>query len=202
MVAISPPMAYICGNQYFKTMKTKHLLLALLACCAFVGCEEDNPKLRDDYKIYINGVDRVEGNKSANQERLTAHEVCLVDTVAMMLTAEGGGATLINFSLAIGNLDTINNRLIMTAGNISGVEDNSFFKENRKCFLQKNNEYSDTIAYIPTSQRLAIVDTLTTLFADGREKNIDKILEIFQTAFIFYPCTGEEYKELVAQGLD
>ena len=178
------------------------LLLGLAACGVFAACEEDNPKLSNDYKIYINGVDRPDGNKAVNQERLTAHEICKLDTVAMMQSLKGGGGTLFYFSLALGNLDTINDRLIMKAENINGIEDHPLFEEDRKIFLQKNNIYSDTVGYIPTTQRLAIVDTLTTLFADGREKNIDKILEIFQSVFVFYPCTGEEYKELEKQGLN
>ncbi|MGN1097907.1 MAG: hypothetical protein ACI4SS_03305, partial [Clostridia bacterium] len=60
----------------------------------------------------------------------------------------------------------------------------------------------DTIGYVPTAQRAAVIDTITTLFADGREKNIDAILDIFQSAFVFYPCTAEEYKELAAKGMN
>lgn len=177
--------------------------LGLSALFALDACEEDNPKLRDDYKIYINGLDRVEGNKAVNQERMTAHEVCLIDTVVLRrwkIDYDGlllGGADI--FSLDKGNLDTVNNRLVMVAGNIDVIEGNVWLDGDFTYYIQ-NGLYGDTVAYVPTAQRTGVVDELTTLFADGREKNIDKILEIFQTAFVFYPCTGAEFKELEAKG--
>ena len=183
-------------------MKTHTLLLlGLAACGVFAACEEEeNPKLNGDYKIYINGVDRTDGNKAVNQKRMTAHEVCRLDTVVMMIrNVEGGGTSETDFSLALGNLDTVNNRLIMEAGNINGIENNILLEEGWCCYLQKNNLYSDTVGYIPQAQRSAIIDTLEVLFADGREKNIDKILDIFQSAFVFYPCTGAEFKEIEAE---
>ena len=177
------------------------LLLGLAACGVFAACEEDNPKLSNDYKIYINGVDRPDGNKAVNQERLTAHEVCLIDTVMLVSWKERNALSIDFFSLEKGNLDTVNDRLVMIAGMIDTIEDNPWLTSDWTYYIQ-NGYYGDTVAYIPTAQRSSVIDTLTTLFADGREKNIDKILEIFQTAFVFYPCTGKEFKELEAQGLN
>lgn len=59
----------------------------------------------------------------------------------------------------------------------------------------------DTVAYIPTAQRMAVVDELLVLFND-KEENWDRICELFNEAFVFIPCTGEEYRALAAAGLN
>lgn len=59
----------------------------------------------------------------------------------------------------------------------------------------------DTVAYIPTAQRMAVVDELLVLF-DDKEKNWDRICELFNDAFVFIPCTGKEFKELEEAGLN
>lgn len=59
----------------------------------------------------------------------------------------------------------------------------------------------DTVAYIPTAQRMAVVDELLVLF-DDKEKNWDRICELFNDAFVFIPCTGKEFRELEEAGLN
>ena len=71
-------------------------------------------------------------------------------------------------------------------------------------FLQKfeaNYTYGDTIAYMPSENRLAAYDKLIKLFSED-ELNWTEIYRVFNEGFIFVPCTGEEFKELVEKGLD
>lgn len=187
--------------------------LGLAALFVFDACEEEeNSKLSKDYKLYATCVDRAGGNKAINQKQLTAHEICAMDSLILVgedpLMVLGSNFGL--FSIDNGHIDTVNNRIVVTSGNISTIEDHAFLgtwegSERLKWFVAKYHEsdmgfWTDTLAYF-TKQRFEIVDTLKTLFDEGREKNIDKILEIFQSAFEFYPCTGSEFKELVEQGV-
>lgn len=186
-------------------------LLAVSAFAFFTACDDEgeNEKLNPDYRIYISGRDDA-GNKAATLGKMTAHEICVLDSICLISQQR----SLFKFSYTAGcngdgyfPLDTVNDRLVLQAGNINGLEDNPFLSPAQNWVVGTlreldRAEIGDTIGYVPTAQRLAVVDTLTTLFADGREKNIDAILEIFQSAFVFYPCTAEEYKELAAKGLN
>lgn len=193
-------------------MRTRTLftaaLLAVSASAFFTACDDEgeNEKLNPDYKIYISGRDNA-GNKAATLGKMTAHEICVLDSICLISQQR----SLFKFSYTADYgyfpLDTVNDRLVLQAGNINGLEGNPFLSPEQKWVVGTlreldRAEIGDTIGYVPTAQRLAVVDTLTTLFADGREKNIDAILEIFQSAFVFYPCTAEEYKELAAKGLN
>lgn len=193
-------------------MRTRTLftaaLLAVSASAFFTACDDEgeNEKLNPDYKIYISGRDNA-GNKAATLGKMTAHEICVLDSICLISQQR----SLFKFSYTADYgyfpLDTVNDRLVLQAGNINGLEGNPFLSPEQKWVVGTlreldRAEIGDTIGYVPTAQRLAVVDTLTTLFADGREKNIDAILEIFQSAFVFYPCTAEEYKELAKKGLN
>ncbi len=46
-----------------------------------------------------------------------------------------------------------------------------------------------------------IVDQLEELFKD-KEANFTEIYKLFSDAFVFIPCTAEEYRELEAAGLN
>ena len=67
--------------------------------------------------------------------------------------------------------------------------------------MGKAHFLGDTLAYIPTVQHHAIVDQLEELFKDN-EANITEIYKLFSDAFVFIPCTEEEYRELEAAGLN
>lgn len=205
--------------------------LAIASAFLVFSCDDEQTggKLDQDAYIYINGRNSV--NKSGTltastdkQKRLTVEEICKGDSLCLMAYKEGihnlGEICEVKF-IYDGSIDTINNRIALRAGNINGLEKNEFLMEEWKWYIRKLNwiyngvdengdtvyvgaldiNAHDTIAYIPTEQRLAVVDTLTTLFED-KEGNWDKIYKIFNDAFIFYPCTGEEYKELKEAGLN
>ena len=58
-------------------------------------------------------------------------------------------------------------------------------------------DYGDTVAYIPNAQLDSAEDTINKLFAKG---DFDQIYKMFETAFQFIPCTGDDFKEMKANG--
>ena len=207
------------------------MAFAIVSAFLVFSCDDEQTggKLDQDANIYINGRNSVNKsvsttNTDGTQKRLTVEEICKGDSIVLCAYSYKRDSTEIICEekfIYNGSIDTIKNRIALRAGNINGLEKNEFLMEEWKWYIRKLNwiyngedengdtvyvgsldiNAHDTIAYIPTEQRLAVVDTLTTLFED-KEGNWDKIYKIFNDAFIFYPCTGEEYKELKAAGLN
>lgn len=62
-----------------------------------------------------------------------------------------------------------------------------------------NVALSDTIGYIPNSIIKNIHKRIKTAFITG---DYDTCYEIFDHEYIAYPCTGEQYRKLVADGIE
>lgn len=62
-----------------------------------------------------------------------------------------------------------------------------------------NNVVWDTLGYIPSSLMRENREIVKKMLAEQRYQDV---LEFFKTAFHIYACTGEEYRELVRQGLN
>ena len=191
-------------------------LLAAAFCAALVlTCCEDNDKLPDDAKIYINGQDKT--NKAASTTAKTVRELCLGDSLMLINeneVHEGWGASIctivVNPNDESNNaIDTVNCRISVPARDINNFDlsEISLLDKNCHYFIVdghsdgKGAYLGDTLAYIPTAQHHAIVDQLEELFKD-KEANITEIYQLFSDAFVFIPCTAEEYKELEAAGLN
>lgn len=191
----------------------------LASLFALGGCSDDNEGSASKYTpVYINGRDAL--NKSLNQQRLSVEQICKGDSIGLVYNQ---GSVLfcqiVTTEPAYLPIDTINMRISLLNENIAELNDpygNPFFEEQYHWYIQKINswadyddrgilikgwELGDTIAYVPTAQRMAAVDTLNILFKD-KAANWDKICEIYTDAFFFVPCTGLEYKELQAAGLE
>lgn len=210
-------------------MKRLFLLIAAISCGVFatVGCDDDdnNGKLDKEAKIWINGVNTtnkyLQENPDGSQRRLTVEEICKGDSVTIAVRSYEGAVTgmacvinPIEDKPAWGGIDTIQMRLSLQAGNIQVLEDNAFLSPDWYVYIQKMERYTeivdngklyvgwvytDTIAYVPRAQRLEAYEKLVPLFED-KDANWSEIYRIFNEAYIFVPCTGEEYKKLRESG--
>ena len=191
----------------------KNLLLitaaAIMSATFLFSCkDDDNGKLPDNVKIYINGQDRT--NKSATiTEAMSVAEVCRFDSLLMLEQFADGSCSAASFTIAgLGNcaIDTINNRLSIAANQVD-VENNTWLMKDSHFIIIDGHDngggagIGDTLGYVPRAQHNAAVDQLTELFKD-KENNWSEIYRIFTDAFIFVPCTAEEYRALEAAGMN
>ena len=187
-----------------------------LVAMAFVACDKGDDKgfeFNPNAKVYIRGYQEtpkeltsLRGTKlfANNQKRLTAHEI-VVKAFDMGVAMQGirysdgkdwGGSAFDN-----SQLDTVNNMFIKWASDIITYENkigyDGFIGSHDMLFY--DTKTNDTLAYIPNSAVENALPIIEELFERGE---YDELYQVFQTAFTFYPCTGEEYKELKAQGLN
>lgn len=201
----------------------KKLFMALVFTTCLVGCKEDENKVGNYSPIYINGVDA--GNKSIQQRR-SVHEILtrgtfyLKDTelfesfdgeISVMTTGK-------QFLPWDNNIDTINDRLIMDAGNVLFDGQLNWlggsFLRGRNYYIQYVNlhtdedgnyngngvkEWLDTVGYIPNH---VIEEAQVKILDLWKEGDIDAIYKTFQDAFYFIPCTGEEFKSIKDTTID
>lgn len=201
----------------------KKLFMALVFTTCLVGCKEDENKVGNYSPIYINGVDA--GNKSIQQRR-SVHEILtrgtfyLKDTelfesfdgeISVMTTGK-------QFLPWDNNIDTINDRLIMDAGNVLFDGQLNWlggsFLRGRNYYIQYVNlhtdedgnyngngvkEWLDTVGYIPNH---VIEEAQIKILDLWKEGKVDEIYKTFQDAFYFIPCTGEEFKSIKDTTID
>lgn len=204
--------------------------LLFIICIALIGgifasCDknDDNGKFDPNAKIYINGADKLLKNTRYGVDApLTAAQICRLDSLILVGTKIEDDGTVTNtcltFSYSDGfgcyPIDTINNRLVFEAANITAIDGNGFLDPNTgfgNYIIYRDvweaNELGelviardmDTLAYIPNAQRWEAYDKIKALW---ETENWDAIYEIFQNAFTFIPCTGEEYRALVEAGIE
>ena len=186
----------------------KNLIFAIIGIVALLltACKDEEKKFNPDAPIYIRGVDALNKNvKYGVDERLTAHKICTLDSISLV-SDDGVNGVMPLYCLAYGNLDTINDRIVMTAGNIDVLEDNVFINNPvfSDFFIAKSVHTDhgyvwDTLGYVPNYQREAARAKIAELW---EKEDWDAIYEVFQNAFTFIPCTGKEFRELKEQGLN
>ena len=200
----------------------KNLLLltaaALASTLLLFSCKDDNGKLPDHAYIYINGQDKT--NKTASSsEAMTVAEICRYDSIDLVkyhyfegqICGGFGKCTIVTNPDNEGNfgIDTVNNRISILAREVSlgleyitgGLLDTCA----RYVIIDGHNNgggasIGDTLAYIPKAQHRAAVEKLEELYKD-KESNWSEIYRIFNEAFIFVPCTGDEYKAMPEEAL-
>ncbi len=193
------------------------LFLFAAALCAvnFTSCDDDNGKLADGTCIFINGKDKT--NKAASTSAKSVKEICLGDSLVLLMEDEVAQGWANSICTIVVNpndesnfaIDTVNYRISVPARDINNFDFNDIqlLGKNRHFLILDghSNGYGgfigDTLAYIPTAQHHAIVDQLEELFKD-KEANFTEIYKLFSDAFVFIPCTAEEYRELEAAGLN
>ena len=180
----------------------KTILMLVLVGVALTACEKKNEpyQFKGTEQIYLNGVDQPKLKSTTKQ--YTVAEIVRNEYVQLVNSMQTRG-------FAEGQRDTINNRLMMWADDILTVNGEilyEFIGQTNTHLIIPNGELDpsgllgfkwDTVGYIPQS----VIDNarvqIETLYEQER---YDEIYELFHTAFVFYPCTGEEYKQIVANG--
>lgn len=189
----------------------KVLLMFLGAFLTLTACEKesDNGKFNYEHPIYINGVDKANKNV-VYTEKLSAGEVLRLDSIWLMSHNMMSSLSILfaidekNMSVSNGRIDTLSNRLEIRANYINnGVLSNPLFDSDnfyliRDVYDSENNYLGyDTLAYIPNAQRQKAKEMIDSLYAS---EQWEKIYDIFDNAFTFIPCTGEELFELERSG--
>lgn len=192
----------------------RKLFMILIFTACLVGCKEDENKIDNFSPIYIKGVDA--GNKSVQQRR-SVHEILTRGNLWLMsrgmfdnFMGERGpidwGKQFLPWD---NNIDTINDRLIMDAGNVlyDGQLNwlGGMFLRGRNYYIQfveYDGEHRidlDTVGYIPNH---VIEEAQIKILDLWKEGKVDEIYKTFQDAFYFIPCTGEEFKSIKDTTID
>lgn len=192
----------------------RKLFMILIFTACLVGCKEDENKIDNFSPIYIKGVDA--GNKSVQQRR-SVHEILTRGNLWLMsrgmfdnFMGERGpidwGKQFLPWD---NNIDTINDRLIMDAGNVlyDGQLNwlGGMFLRGRNYYIQfveydgDNRIDLDTVGYIPNQ---VIEEAQVKILELWKAGDIDAIYKTFQDAFYFIPCTGEEFKSIKDTTID
>lgn len=201
----------------------KKLFMALVFTTCLVGCKQDENKVGNYSPIYINGVDA--GNKSIQQRR-SVHEILTRGTFYLndteLFESFDGEISVMTTGKQFlpwdNNIDTINDRLIMDAGNVLFDGQLNWlggsFLRGRNYYIQYVNlhtdedgnyngngvkEWLDTVGYIPNH---VIEEAQVKILDLWKEGKVDEIYKTFQDAFYFIPCTGEEFKSIKDTTID
>lgn len=188
-------------------MKKTFLLLVLVGI-VLTACEKKNEPYQfkgTSEFVYLNGVERPKFKSTTTQYSIA--EIVRHSNVALIFRykPEGSDENIWCSHFADEFRDTINNRLLMQSSDIL-TEDGRLVKtflEAHDVYFQfvgrevGANQYGDTCGYIPQSVIDNAREQIEALYDDER---YDEIYELFHSAFTFYPCTGEEYKQIVANG--
>lgn len=180
-------------------MKKTILLLALVGV-ALAACEKkDEPYQFKTGEVYLNGVEQPKFKSTTTQHSLyeIVREPDILIEWQFDMWNSGNYDTFIRGFDMWRCRDTINNRLLMSSNDILTAEGELIpdFIYGKDVHLRIMN--GDTVGYIPQS----VIDNarvqIETLYEQER---YDEIYELFHTAFTFFTCTGQEYKDIMARG--
>ena len=186
-------------------MKKTILMLAVLMG-VLAGCKKDKDyEFKSGEFVYLNGVEQPKFKSTTTQYSLSD----IVNDADIQMWYTWNGDSFGDGSFDYGDKDwnrgfgeemrdRENNRLLMRAEDVLTVPDGRLlydFIGGKNFHLVMSN--GDTCGYIPNSVIASARAQIEALYAQER---YDEIYELFHTAFTFYTCTGEEYKQIVANG--
>lgn len=175
-------------------MKKTILLMALVGI-VLTACEKKNDgfTFRED-TIWLNGVEQPKFKSTGKQYSVA--EIVRLPEVLLVCSSQTRG-----FSEP--QRDTINNRLMMWSTDVLREDEGEIFityefiGSTDVHLISDATQTPDTVGYIPQSVIDNAREQIEALYAQER---FDEIYELFHTAFVFYPCTGQEYKDIMASG--
>lgn len=176
----------------------KTILFMALAGIVFAACKKDKDyEFKSGEFVYLNGIEQPKFKSTTTQYSL---DDILADMGMEMwyFWDNPDNPRYWDRGFSEEMRDTENKRLLMRAEDILTVPDGFLvreFIESKNIYLKMSN--GDTCGYIPNSVIATAREQIEALYAQER---YDEIYELFHTAFVFYPCTGEEYKQIVKNG--
>lgn len=181
----------------------KTLLLIATVATVFAACKDKEYNFRQD-TIYLNGVEQPKFKSTQKQRSL--RDIVTDPSVELWFFDKDGR----DWSRGFHELqrDTVNMRLMMWSTDILDIDGNldHMFLEGLDMHLRVANYadearqqflYYDTVGYIPHAVLVEATRKIDSLY---EIEQYDEIYELFHSAFTFYTCTGEEYKQIVANG--
>ena len=178
-------------------MKKTILLLAMVGV-ALAACEKKNEpyEFKGGEYIYLNGVEQPKFKSTTTQYSL--NEIVRTPTVCMQYTLEGDNGGRFTRGFWDELRDTVNNRLLMMSDDVITTDGTLLYSFiGAVDIVLRISEEGDTCGYIPQS---VIDNARVQIEALYEQERYDEIYELFHTAFTFYTCTGQEYKDIVANG--
>ena len=178
-------------------MKRTILMLAMVGV-ALAACEKkDEPyQFKTGEYVYLNGVDQPKFKSTFTQ--YSVYEIVRTPTVCMQYTNEGDNGGRFTRGFWDELRDTANNRLLMMSDDVITSDGRLLYEFiGAVDIVLRISEEGDTCGYIPQSVIDNAREQIESLYAQER---YDEIYELFHTAFTFYTCTGQEYKDIVANG--
>lgn len=173
----------------------KWFLMAVVGI-VFAACEKKNEpyEFKTDEMVYLNGVEQPKFKSTDTQHSL--YDILREPRLFMNVRLEGHQVNGYRF-FDTPQRDTINNRLLMYATDIINERGELIYD-----FITATNvfiyiENGDTVGYVPQSVIDSARVQIEALYAQER---YDEIYELFHTAFSFFTCTGQEYKDIMAGG--
>jgi len=191
---------FYCYTKKLRAMKTIKIMLVTLLAIGLFSCEKETEfRLDPSAPVYLNGREAVSAAKG--QELLSIKEVIKRASDFVFLNSLN--------DLAYGSIDgicerdTVNNRIVGYSGWVITADGDlqTEFIESRN-FLLINYDWKtvrDTLGYIPNSVMEAAE---TAIRAAYEAEDYKECYRLFKEAFIFYPITGEGYRQLVEQGIN
>ena len=174
----------------------KTILLLVLVGVALAACKKDNDEpyqFKSTEMVYLNGIEQPKFKSTATQHSL--YEIVRNETVVLKYAKGSDDGWTRFFTTEM--RDTINNRFMFASTDILTDDGRLLYDFIGSCNFHLMFEHGDTCGYIPQS---VIDNARVQIESLYEQEKYDEIYELFHTAFVFYPCTGEEYKQIVANG--
>lgn len=176
----------------------KKLFFIALAGLMFFACEKKSEPygFKSDGYIYLNGVEHPKFKSTDTQYSID--DILHGEHLYLCMLMDWNCTIHATRGFAPEQRDTANKRLLMYCTDILTAEGELVYDFINAVDVHiRIGENQDTCAYIPQSVIDSARVQIEALYAQER---YDEIYELFHTAFVFYPCTGEEYKQIMAGG--
>lgn len=190
-------------------MKRYVFFIALLSLI-FVSCDKKNDvktfKFDGDAKIHIKESKGLRSDETA--QPMTWAEIVRTPLVAITWVDRQGRTMADGLYFQESERDLQKNELLLPGYLLVAMNSDKkvYIEEDwAMCtdfciyVLSEDFKHRDTVAYIPNADRTAFMNEVKRLFKEG---NSDAIYSLFKENFKAKRCTGKEWRELKAQGLN